>query len=337
MMRLGTMGMLAATLDERGASPIANAIAARWEHDSGTVRFFRASANFLFVFKNRGQNFVLRFVKADERSATAIRAELDLMRHLVAKGIHVPKPIPSLAKRWVELVETEQGSFYAVVFERLPGEQYELEELTVERIVRWGRALGELHNAAQGYADAVRPTWQDQLEFVAAGLPPTETAARATLARVRAQLAAIPVRPDNFGLIHFDFEVDNLIWDGSRVGIVDFDDCAHGWFAADVAFALRDVFGDRADKVNLHNEMAQSFVEGYRSVRRIDNAELERIPLFLELHNLVTLVKLFHSLTPDAAQDEAAWLTELRAKLRRKIVYYREGFEGENRDWRPEL
>ena len=47
--------------------------------------------------------------------------------------------------------------------------------------------------------------------------------------------------------------------------VVDLDDAAYQWFAADIAFALREVFGDRADTVDLQNETAQLFINGYRT------------------------------------------------------------------------
>jgi len=47
---------------------------------------------------------------------------------------------------------------------------------------------------------------------------------------------------DNFGLIHFDFELDNLCWEDALIQMLDFDDCAYHWYAADITYALRDLF-----------------------------------------------------------------------------------------------
>ena len=62
MMKLSTMQKLVATLNENDESLIAELIASHWNHDPGTVHYFRASANFLFLFKHLGQEYVLRFV-----------------------------------------------------------------------------------------------------------------------------------------------------------------------------------------------------------------------------------------------------------------------------------
>ena len=325
-MKLSAMRALVITLNEHDESPIANAIASRWGPDPGTVRFFRASANFLFLFKHSEQDYVLRFINANERTIDSIRAELAYIDHLASQGIHVANPVRLPAGNFIESIATDQGLFHAVVFERLMGEQYELSDLTPVMLTRWGQALGELHAATQGYRGTGRVSWKDHLAMVDARLPKDELAAKATLNQVQEQLSRLHIHNDNFGLIHFDFELDNIIWNDHQVGIVDFDDSAYCWFGADIAFALRDAFDDSAKKVNLENGIAYHFINGYRMARSIDREELACIPLFLKLHNLITFAKLHHSLGSDELQDEPAWSAKLREKLYAKIVYYRGEF-----------
>lgn len=326
MMKLSAMRALVMTLNEHDESPIANVIASRWNHEPGTVRFFRACANFLFLFKHSGQDYVLRFINANECTTDSIRAELAYIEHLASQGIHLAKPVRLPADDFVESIATDQGLFHAVAFERLMGEQYELSDLTPAMLTRWGQALGELHTAAQSYHGTGRVSWKDHLDMVDARLPKDELAAKATLNQVQEQLSRLPIHNDNFGLIHFDFELDNIIWNEHQVGVVDFDDSAYCWFGADIAFALRDAFDDSAEIVNLENEIAHHFINGYRMARSIDWEELARIPLFLKLHNLITFVKLHHSLESDEHQEEPAWSAKLREKLSAKIVHYRGEF-----------
>lgn len=323
MMKLGTMRAVVATLNERGESPLANEILLPWSHDAATICFWRASANFLFGFQNAGRAYVLRFVEAAQRSVEAIAAELAFVEYLAARGIRAAPPVRSIAGNLIETADTQLGGFNAIVFERLPGEQYALEELTPNQVTRWGRALAELHTAAEGYRDSRRPTWQDQLKFVRERLTIRDDDLRTALRRIVEQLEEIPVSHQSFGLIHFDFELDNLVWNDGQIGIVDFDDCAFCWFAADIAFALRHLFGDSATQVNLQLDPVQRFLEGYRTVREIGDTELERIPLFLEMHNLITLARIQDSLEPDGTLAEPTWLAELRKKLRTKMAFYR--------------
>ena len=43
---------------------------------------------------------------------------------------------------------------------------------------------------------------------------------------------------DRFGLIHADMRLGNLLVDGERVTLLDFDDCGFGWFLYDLAASL---------------------------------------------------------------------------------------------------
>ena len=67
---------------------------------------------------------------------------------LAGEGIRVAKPIRSSAGNYVESVMTELGLFHAVVFEGLAGKQLDLDELTPDQVLCWGKALGELHSAS---------------------------------------------------------------------------------------------------------------------------------------------------------------------------------------------
>lgn len=328
MMKLETMQALSETLNEEWESTIADQILSFWEHDKGSAKYFRASANFQFVFEKAKKRYFLRFNHSIERTVDRIWAEVGYINHLAAAGIAVAKPIPSIAENFVESVPTPLGVFHAVVFEGLTGMQYEIEELTPETFRRWGKALGEIHKATQGYQTTGRPTWKDHLAMVSDYLPATEDKALAVLNELQKQLTRLPVDESNFGLIHFDFELDNIVWNEEEVGVIDFDDCAYYWFAADIAFALRSLFDDRAEEFDLRNDSFQNFVAGYRQAREIAQAELERIPLFLKLHNLITYAKLHRALGMHKEQDEPVWLKELREKLTRKMQFYHDEFSG---------
>jgi Ser/Thr protein kinase RdoA (MazF antagonist) len=209
--------------------------------------------------------------------------------------------------------------FHAVVFAALPGEHREINELTPAMFATWGRALGELHAAAESYQKAGRPTWEDHVVAVEKQLIDEKKAARKLLERTGRRLQALPAHRQNFGLIHFDFELDNLLWREERLGIIDLDDAAWYWFAADMAFALRDLFGDSAAQVDLQHPSFLAFLQGYRQARAISQEEVERIPLFLQLHNLRSYARLRQILAEPAQEDEPGWLGELRQKLARTI------------------
>lgn len=326
MMKLETMQAVVATVNEQWESDLADQIMQAWAHDAERAKYWRASANFVFFSQAAGQRRILRFNHASERTATAMQAETNYVRQLAAQGIRVAKPIASLAGNDVESINTPKGLFHAVTFEAMPGTHWQADELTATHFVHWGKALGQLHNASMRCTNPGRPTWRDHLAFVDETLPTQETAARHALQQITQQLAHLPRTAQNFGLIHYDFELDNILWDGENAGIIDFDDSAAYWYVADIAYALRDLFEDDANNVDLHNDSFQHFIEGYRSVRAISPEELQQIPLFLHMHHLVSFARLYRAVPATALVDEFAWMTTLRQKLAATMQRYRKGF-----------
>ena len=148
----------------------------------------------------------------------------------------------------------------------------------------------------------------------------------AELAQMQNELARLPRDEKNYGLIHYDFELDNIIWDGERPGIINFDGCACYWFVADIAAALRDVVNDRADAVDMRNTTFRAFIAGYRLACEIDEDELRHIPLFLRMHNITTYAKLLRTLQAGKRSAEPEWMDGLREKLTGVLQRYHENF-----------
>jgi len=326
MMHLGLMKRFFDTVDGEWRSPVAAQIASAWVSRDCDVRILRASANFVCVVQTPESRTFLRFNHASERSPEAVAGELEFISYLSGRGVRAALPRPSRAGRLVESVSTDLGLFHAVLFEALPGAHLAFDQLTLQEFSRWGRSLAQLHQAARGFIPHDRPAWQDWLSMVRAGLPPAETAAWRELGYVEGVLSGLPAG-DSFGTIHFDYELDNLCWDGTSPAVLDFDDCGPHWFTADIAFALRDLFEDRSSAVNLEDERFQSFVSGYRSLRPIDETALRRIPIFLRWHNLVSFARIAHSLSGGPAENEPEWLQNLRRRLVSIQDGYRREFE----------
>ena len=326
MMKLNLMKRFFDTVDKHGHSPIAGEIASRWLSGPAKVQCIRASANFVFRVHTSGQDYVLRFNHESEREPSSIAAELEYVLHLAGRGIHVARPVPSLSGRSVESVPTALGVFHAVLFEGLSGREMELSDLGPEGLQRWGRVVGDIHNASEGLSIAGRPAWSDHLASARRIIPRSEVAAWAELDAVEASLRPLPAGPANFGLIHFDLELDNIHWHDGEAGVYDCDDCAWYWFAADVVNALRDLFDDRAERLSLRDERLQAFVQGYRSVRRLDDQDLQHAPLLLRTNNLVQFARIYRSLAEGPLPDEPPWTAQLRAKLSAKLDGYRQSF-----------
>jgi len=321
------MRIVCETILPGGHCPVVDEVLAPWDHDGGSDRFIVASSNFTASFTAGGVRRIVRFVRADERGRDAIEAELDFLHHVAGRGMWVNLPIASHAGCRVEHVGTSLGDYHVVVFDAMAGEARESEQLGPEAYEPWGRALGEVHGAAEGYRDPRRPSWREKLEQARRDVETDDTVGRAALEKLRVALESLPATDANFGLVHWDFCADNIRWGCERLGVIDFDDCAHDWHAADIAYALRDLFDDRASRVDPGNPLLGAFIRGYRSARPLDDAEITRLPLFTLMSNLIFYTSLRAIVEEPAATREPPWVDGLRRKLHGKRKKYREELE----------
>ena len=324
MMRLTTMWNVDATIDDEGSSPIAEQILAQWAYDRGSVRFFRSSANFIYRFRQQDEERFLRFAAASERSRELIDAEMELAQALAAAGVAVAPPLSSKSGSTVETVVTPWGAFHAVVFPALAGQQYECDEMDDSGFRRWGAALGNVHVAMSALASSpdapARPTWRDHLAFIRPELPSDSPDLLTEFDDIAASLAALPASADTYGLIHGDFELDNLVWQSSAVAALDFDDCAYHWYVGDVVFALRDVLDSGA---GMDDGRCRAFVEGYREQRPLSEDSLSSAPLFFRLTRLLHYARMARSVDLTTRSEHPEWLIELKAKLLQRMADYR--------------
>lgn len=326
MMKLSALWSFDRTLDPgTGRSPIADLIAANWIHDPGTVRFFRSSANFIYTLERDGRPAYLRIAASPERSLPAIAMELDLLAWLHRGGIPVVQPIASVAGGLVVTQETAIGSFHAVLFDSLAGRQRELEDLAHADFELWGATVGRLHvalKAAPRNAAERVPAWQSAIDRVDSRAVLVPDAVRREGLRLRDVLAHVPVTPDAYGVLHNDLELDNLVWDGDVISVLDFDECGNGWYGLDVAKALSDLMmdGDTVDSPRI-----AAFLAGYRRHHLLDDDMLGLLPDFLALSRFRQYVSLDRALDIEERDAEVDWLRSLIGRLRAWMDAYERG------------
>jgi Ser/Thr protein kinase RdoA (MazF antagonist) len=262
----------------------------------------------------------LELLHETERSTEHIEAELRYISGLIDRGINANVPVPSLSRNLVESVDTGLGVFHAVLFEKVPGVHIESQNLDANGFKLWGQALARVHAAGEGQEVSGAPSWSDHLNAI------MSIAKNTPILRSEVKkLENILVRYNqtgNYGLVPFDFEMDNINWIGDSPGFMDFDDFCYHWHAADIAYALRDLHGDRMTGFDSADLRFRSFIEGYRGVKSISDEELERIPMFIRLYNLYTYSRIQRSIEGEPDSDEPDWVISLRGKLSSKNEFY---------------
>jgi Ser/Thr protein kinase RdoA (MazF antagonist) len=105
-----------------------------------------------------------------------------------------------------------------------------------------------------------------------------------TRSRLHAALAGLDRPPSAYSMIHADMHPGNVLVDGGRLTVIDFDDAAWGWHAYDIAVALV----HHQDGPNLA-AFERAYIAGYRSVRPISDQVLRSVPMFRLVRGLAQI------------------------------------------------
>lgn len=322
MMNLSLMKTFFSSVDEEWNSPTADQIASRWFEQPDSVKIMRASANLTALVTNQGRHYTLRFNTDTLRPVEDLQNEIRLLLVLRNFNLPVQTPIKSRDNNFVELITVGDLRYTAVLFEFIPGEIKHPDDLELADFNRWGGALGQLHCTLSTHhltQSINHPQIQEQLKSCH---PPTEHGSLEKAALLE-WVSTLAVNTSTYGLIHYDFELDNLIWNEGQIHIIDFDDTAVSWYAADIVFALQEIWDNHPDPAD---PRLNHFLEGYR--REKDPGELppshfrgfSRLERFLDYHRLLKAVDL------EANPDHPLWLNNLIDKLNRRIQKIQSAF-----------
>jgi Ser/Thr protein kinase RdoA (MazF antagonist) len=318
MMRFTTLWSLDRTVDPAtNISPIANTLAAHWDHDPESVRFFRSSANFIYRLRREGRPAWLRIAAASERTPGGIQTELDLLAWLNQEGVPAVRPIPARSGELVVTHDTAIGPLHAVLFDHLDGDiRRDLDTLSLAEIERWGATVGRLHTALASAPETFGTRsagWQGALEAVESGTLTVPPVVQREADRLRAVLRDLPTTPDEYGLIHSDLELDNLVWNDGEIAILDFDEFGSGWYMLDIAKALTDLLREGE---NAQSPRVDAFIGGYRQQHALGDDMLALLPEFLALSEFRSYISLVRAIDIEPEDAEVEWMRDLIVRLR---------------------
>lgn len=292
----------------------------RWPHDrdgqDALLAQYRISSNAIYPFASAGGVFLLRLAPEEEKVAEDIHAELEFVEYLRAEGYPALRFVPSIDGRRVERVEHDGIAYHATVSARVPGVQLGRVPLNPVVVEEYGKMLGWLHRLSAQYTPVrKRKGYGEALDWIEQalkmyGAPPV---ALNEAVLVRQMLDALPRSSATFGLIHYDFELDNVFYD-EKTGafhVIDFDDSMYHFFAMDIQQAL-DSLREEMD-TQAYPECEVAFLRGYSTEHALDAPWLS-MPVFGRFARLNGYARCLRSLY-ESFDEEPEWMLGLRARL----------------------
>ena len=306
MLPLSRIVALSETVDEQWRSPVADAVAASYGVPAGSARFWRSSARHVFGVPAEGSrpDAYLRFAPAELTARADDLAVATLMQRLSARGLGCVAVVPSATGNLVETVSTDLGVMNAVMVAEGAGSPLDADELTREQAVAWGASLARVHREGSVLAadvelpDGARRSDRALDLLAPGGLGPVVEV-------LRSRLRDLPRTAATYGLVHGDFELDNIAWSGGVATAYDWDEAEVSWFAADIAYAVRDLVPDHRELAHGRLPLLDAFLAGYESERPDAEVDREQLALFTSLNALRSLARL----APVLAEDPSVGLS----------------------------
>ena len=283
---------------------LAEAAGAHWDGGFTNVALVKYRENAVFSAERRsGDRVAVRIHRHDYHSDAALASELHWMHALGCSGtVDVPPVIPAASGQLIVRVthaavpEPRQVSVLGWLDGAPVGTSENglnlADSLAVKLYFDAGALAAAVHNQScsmvppEGFT---RHAW-DEHGLVGPNplwgrfwdTPTLSDDQRELLQQARSaaqdDLRAFAKCERNYGLIHADFVPENLINDGGRLKIIDFDDAGYGWYLFELATALYFNIEDPC-----YPKIREALIAGYRSARPLTPRDEALLPLFLFL------------------------------------------------------
>ena len=215
-----------------------------------------------------------------------LRFELDLLTHLHAHRAPVSYPLPTRGESALGHISTSAGERRYALFSWACGQPIDSEHWAPEAASRLGHALATIHVAADSFTTTYSRYRLDESTLLDRSMermrgqleradPEIVAFIKQQVAEIRRQLQDFDPGPGGWGIVHADPQSLNIHVTGDAATFFDFDLCGLGWRTHDIAYALRHT-GAENDPAAQRRRAA--FLDGYRSVRQLAEAELEMLP-----------------------------------------------------------
>ena len=300
--------------------------------------------NLVYVCKQNGEKkYVLRVSALGDRTMEDYEAETEFVHYLAEHGAPVADVIPSKKGKLVECLVSKSGvrnmanaecfvSLFAYakgVLLSENGYHYREGAPITELFYNMGKTIGAIHRLSKQY----RPKHKRQqyfdkynMEYIGKVIPDAYAELKAAIADRLEKFKALPMDPESYGLVHFDFSDGNYHVDLSDGAITtfDFDNCIYCWYMFDLAHLWTHGVGwcmwieDGEERLKFMKEYYFATVlDGYRSETSLPENLLEQLQLFIDMVLIEGIVDEFEcaaregeEIDPEDIEDYAKCLVE---------------------------
>ena len=266
----------------------------------GKATLINLSENHTFrIDMKDGAKHIIRVHRPDYQTFNAINSELTWLKALKNDtDLSLITPIKGIDNQLVQQVVLDKNNkSYAVRFAFEKGREADNEQ-DEHLFSHLGHFAANCHNHAQNWqipAGFERPTWSASAILDEDGLWGNWRIAanvkgenKQVLERLdknlREILAQYGKNENNFGLIHADMRLANILVHKGKSRLIDFDDCGFGWFGYDFAAAIS--FFEDSEKIPI---LKKKWLNAYRKVRKFTKTDEIMLDAMIMLRRMALL------------------------------------------------
>jgi len=267
----------------------------RYPISVASIDFLSHIENTTFRIQSRnGARYLLRVHRPDYHSKEGITDELRWLEHLAGRtSFATPGPVRSKSGSLVEEADAEgvPTSRCCTLMRWIDGRFSYLAD--TKQFFALGQVTAELHASRNQLRLPRRRYWDsDGLVGIKPKLGSVEAIAGASLRQQRIISDARSVihrtlkqfeakYPERLGVIHADLHFGNILFQGKRPAVIDFDDCGYGFFGYDLAVTLLSIRGRlKRKRIRKTEAYTDALISGYATLAPWDR-ECDRVVHYL--------------------------------------------------------
>jgi amicoumacin kinase len=306
----------------RGFSEVYGVLPGNFERFAGGME---ESDGILYAYQHARVKRLLKVlaVPEEQRRQGLLRFDerLKFMHYLGEHGAHIAYPLPSPQGALYETLAHAGHVWVAYSMDIAPGKINSPHDDSPGFFRNWGQAIGMLHRLVQQYpagAASIDPetgepilTWQEEWQGFYDWCQDEEVKAR--WVEIKEVLDTLPKTRDVYGFIHNDPHLWNLLVDGDRITLLDFDVANHHWFATDISIALQSVLFAQTGGLDrpVHDRekllrLAGWFFEGYEREHHLPPEWLDRLDLFIAYRRILMFIVMYGGISSNPGAH-VAW------------------------------
>jgi len=298
-------------------------------------RLLLRGMNDTFLIETSSNKYVFRVYRSSWRNKISeVAFEVELLKYLKDKGLPVSYPISATNKQIIQRFDAPEGPRFGVLFTFAEGVVQPMD--STDACFNYGKAVGNLHNKSAGFRTMhERPSLdlsyliEKPLEIIKPFMEhrPNDYEYIYNLGSLLSKrVKELHQQGLDWGICHGDLHGENAHLKDNIFTHYDFDISGYGWRAYDLAvFRFTLDLSYKNENEEKSTELWESFLNGYQSIRKLSQNDIDSIPLFCGIRQIWLMkltLKYFRDLdiTGSADAEEQYFNDELEHFEKMKIL-----------------